>query len=297
MSRLTNFLKLFLPEDNEYYNVEKDQNENFEKIDGEFKKNDEEIKNIKTKYLPRGNISGTYSKTAYDLKLDIDSKAPKYGGEAFVGFSFGSDDKMYVYKSPGNYFKLLDNRDLSSNINDSDANKIASTTLTYHLDKNKVSLYKTNAWFAGLHFNGSDLYYSKTGNDYFKFITNVGGNVDNLTINGNKIFHNGNLIRQVWGGAWVPGHNATIFCNLPSDWRICFIVFNWSAEATKNYTLTILREFVNQGVSNYVVPGGWVPGYGKELGQAHINIDSSGAVRANNQVSGNDTTIYGVYVM
>lgn len=33
MSRITNFLKLFLPEDSEYYNVEKDQNKNFEKID------------------------------------------------------------------------------------------------------------------------------------------------------------------------------------------------------------------------------------------------------------------------
>ena len=33
MSRTTRFLKLFLPEDNDYYRVEEDQNENFEKID------------------------------------------------------------------------------------------------------------------------------------------------------------------------------------------------------------------------------------------------------------------------
>lgn len=33
MSRTTRFLKLFLPNDNDYYRVEQDQNENFEKID------------------------------------------------------------------------------------------------------------------------------------------------------------------------------------------------------------------------------------------------------------------------
>lgn len=33
MSRTTRFLKLFLPSDNDYYRVEQDQNENFEKID------------------------------------------------------------------------------------------------------------------------------------------------------------------------------------------------------------------------------------------------------------------------
>lgn len=52
MSRTTRFLKLFLPSDNEYYNVEKDQNENFEKIDkklGEFDKGKEPtIKDKKT---------------------------------------------------------------------------------------------------------------------------------------------------------------------------------------------------------------------------------------------------------
>lgn len=37
MARITNFLKLWLPESNEVYNVEKDQNENFEKIDAKLK--------------------------------------------------------------------------------------------------------------------------------------------------------------------------------------------------------------------------------------------------------------------
>lgn len=33
MSRITKFLKMYLPDDNDYYRVEEDQNENFEKID------------------------------------------------------------------------------------------------------------------------------------------------------------------------------------------------------------------------------------------------------------------------
>ena len=40
MSRKTEYLKLHLPEENEFYNVEKDQNENFEKIDLKIKELD-----------------------------------------------------------------------------------------------------------------------------------------------------------------------------------------------------------------------------------------------------------------
>lgn len=40
MSRKTEYLKLHLPDENEFYNVEKDQNENFEKIDGKIKELD-----------------------------------------------------------------------------------------------------------------------------------------------------------------------------------------------------------------------------------------------------------------
>ena len=40
MARETEYLKLHLPEENEFYNVEKDQNENFEKIDRKIKKLD-----------------------------------------------------------------------------------------------------------------------------------------------------------------------------------------------------------------------------------------------------------------
>lgn len=40
MSRKTEYLKLHLPEENEFYNVEKDQNENFEKIDRKIKELD-----------------------------------------------------------------------------------------------------------------------------------------------------------------------------------------------------------------------------------------------------------------
>ena len=40
MARETEYLKLYLPEEGEFYNVEKDQNENFEKIDGKIKELD-----------------------------------------------------------------------------------------------------------------------------------------------------------------------------------------------------------------------------------------------------------------
>ena len=40
MARNTEYLSLYLPEENEFYNVEKDQNENFEKIDRKIKELD-----------------------------------------------------------------------------------------------------------------------------------------------------------------------------------------------------------------------------------------------------------------
>ena len=40
MARNTEYLGLYLPEESEFYNVEKDQNENFEKIDRKIKELD-----------------------------------------------------------------------------------------------------------------------------------------------------------------------------------------------------------------------------------------------------------------
>ena len=41
MARKTQHLNLYLPDENEFYNVEKDQNENFEKIDTKIKEIEE----------------------------------------------------------------------------------------------------------------------------------------------------------------------------------------------------------------------------------------------------------------
>ena len=83
MARNTEYLGLYLPEESEFYNVEKDQNENFEKIDRKIKELDTFEK--KTGYnldktddynLDNTNLLGTAKalKTLYDAlnkKLEV----------------------------------------------------------------------------------------------------------------------------------------------------------------------------------------------------------------------------------
>lgn len=103
MARETEFLKLFLPSENEYYNVEKDQNENFEKIDTKLKEWD------------KGKEPAIVKKTAFNLdksdEIDIDdstklatSKAVKKindekvskNGDTMTGDLYMADGKVFV---------------------------------------------------------------------------------------------------------------------------------------------------------------------------------------------------------
>ena len=71
MARETEYLKLYLPEESEFYNVEKDQNENFEKIDRKIKELDTFEK--KTGY----NLDKTDNYTLDDTNLLGTAKALK----------------------------------------------------------------------------------------------------------------------------------------------------------------------------------------------------------------------------
>lgn len=51
MARETEYLQLYLPEENEFYNVEKDQNENFEKLDIKIKEIDNSVNSKEPKII------------------------------------------------------------------------------------------------------------------------------------------------------------------------------------------------------------------------------------------------------
>lgn len=76
MARITNFLKLWLPEANEVYNVEKDQNENFEKIDTKLKEWDTGKENTITKKagfnLDKTNLTENNSNKLFTAKGALD---------------------------------------------------------------------------------------------------------------------------------------------------------------------------------------------------------------------------------
>lgn len=76
MARITNFLKLFLPEADDVYNVEKDQNENFEKIDTKLKEWDTGKENTITKKtgfnLDKTNLTENDSNKLFTAKGALD---------------------------------------------------------------------------------------------------------------------------------------------------------------------------------------------------------------------------------
>ncbi|WP_270749659.1 hypothetical protein [Fusobacterium hominis] len=84
MGTTTKNLGLYKPAANDYYNVETDQNKNFDKIDEKFGKVDN---GLKTK-LDKGGYGGT----AQDLKREIDGKEPAFSKKS--GFN---KDKTSVF--------------------------------------------------------------------------------------------------------------------------------------------------------------------------------------------------------
>ena len=94
MGTTTKNLGLYKPDANDYYNVEKDQNENFDKIDEKFGEVDN---GLKTK-LDKGSYEGS----ADDLKREIDDKEPNF--EKKSGFN---KEKTSEYKSGKDAEKLF----------------------------------------------------------------------------------------------------------------------------------------------------------------------------------------------
>ena len=188
MSRETSYLKLHLPDENEFYDVEKDQNKNFEKLDKKIEELD------------------TFEKNS--------------------GYNLNKTDSY----------------------SDNDTNKLATAKALYEAYKNSAHVFESLD-FKGFHYNSeSDLYYFIDDRNSRRIIDNRGGDVEKLTINGAKIYHTENFIRHIWNGAYLASLNETSpFCNLPADWRICIIGYQWVSGSNLGSTFAtavILRNHV-----------------------------------------------------
>lgn len=108
MGTTTKNLGLYKPAANDYYNVETDQNENFDKIDEKFGKVDN---GLKTK-LDKGSYGGD----ADDLKREIDGKEPAFSKKS--GFnkektdSYNENDtnKLFTQKGANDLKREVDNK-------------------------------------------------------------------------------------------------------------------------------------------------------------------------------------------
>lgn len=176
------------------------------------------------------------------------SSVQRNGGQDFW-LHKSLDGHIYVYFQKNNAFnlKLADSDEVNSKKITVNGNNVWHTG---NFDpNNKVNKFGgTN--FKGLHLNTQgDLYYfidDKTGR---KLIDSKGGDVDNLTIGGAKIYHTENLIRRVWSGAYLANLNETnSFCILPPDWRVCIIGYQWVSGAGVGLTFgtaVILKNHVS----------------------------------------------------
>lgn len=103
MGTTTKNLGLYKPAANDYYNVEKDQNENFDKIDAKFGEVD------KTK-LDKGSYEGD----ADDLKREIDGKEPAFSKKSGFNkektseYKTGKDaEKIFTQEGANNLYKKV----------------------------------------------------------------------------------------------------------------------------------------------------------------------------------------------
>lgn len=110
MGTTTKNLGLYKPAANDYYNVETDQNENFDKIDEKFGKVDNGLKTKLNK--------GSYEGDADDLKREIDGKEPAFSKKS--GFNkektddYNGNDTNKLFTQKGAYNL---NKELQQNIN------------------------------------------------------------------------------------------------------------------------------------------------------------------------------------
>ena len=249
MSRETSYLKLHLPDENEFYDVEKDQNKNFEKLDKKieeldtFEKNSGYNLNKTDSYSDNDTNKLATAKALYEA---YKNSAHVFESLDFKGFHYNSESDLYYFINDTESRRIIDNRGGDVEKLSVNGNNVWHTG-NFDPD-NKIGFFG-GLKFKGFHYNSeSDLYYFIDDRNSRRIIDNRGGDVEKLTINGAKIYHTENFIRHIWNGAYLASLNETSpFCNLPADWRICIIGYQWVSGSNLGSTFAtavILRNHV-----------------------------------------------------
>ena len=178
--------------------------------------------------------------------FDPDNKIGFFGGLKFKGFHYNSESDLYYFIDDKNSRRIIDNRGGDVEKLSVNGNNVWHTR-NFDPD-NKIGFFG-GLKFKGFHYNSeSDLYYFIDDKNSRRIIDNRGGDVEKLTINGAKVYHTENFIRHIWNGAYLASLNETSpFCNLPADWRICIIGYQWVSGSNLGSTFAtavILRNHV-----------------------------------------------------
>ena len=178
--------------------------------------------------------------------FDPSIKINKFGGLDFKGFHYNSESDLYYFINDTESRRIIDNRGGDVEKLSVNGNNVWHTG-NFDPD-NKIGFFG-GLKFKGFHYNSkSDLYYFIDDRNSRRIIDNRGGDVEKLTINGAKIYHTENFIRHIWNGAYLASLNETSpFCNLPADWRICIIGYQWVSGSNLGSTFAtavILRNHV-----------------------------------------------------
>nr|DAS49857.1 MAG TPA: hypothetical protein [Caudoviricetes sp.] len=178
--------------------------------------------------------------------FDPNTKIDMFGGYKFKGFHYNSEGDLYYFINDTEHRKIIDNRG-------GDVEKLSvGGNNVWHTGNFDPSI-KINKFggldFKGFHYNSeSDLYYFIDDKNSRRLIDNRGGDVEKLSVNGAKVYHTENFIRHIWNGAYLASLNETSpFCNLPADWRICIIGYQWVSGSNLGSTFAtavILRNHV-----------------------------------------------------
>ena len=178
MGTTTKNLGLYKPAANDYYNVETDQNENFDKIDEKFG----EVDNGLNKKLNKG----TYEGDADDLKREIDGKEPAFSKnsgfnkEKTSEYKSGKDaEKIFTQEGANNFFKEYNDNALINRGVTEDLNKALTNGVYYFYPSaanNPIDAYGYMQVFVnsgGTHDNSSNwiwqYYYTTVGNSLWRY--------------------------------------------------------------------------------------------------------------------------------
>lgn len=283
MGRKTQFLNLHLADANDVYDVEVDQNQNFEKIDKKLKELDtgkEPIINKKTGFnldktdeydLDDKNKLGT----ARALKRLFDEIVRRIGLINWNSLT-GKPNTFPPSGHSHTWSSLTEKPNFNSSVTSNSTTEFATpSSVKTAYDRGSTALAEANK--KEPKFNKNTAFNKSFG-------TTAGTVLEGK--NFGIFYRPSSFVKNLWKGRYLaPNNNTSPLVTLPSDWEVCFVAYEWnSSNLSGSIDVGVLTKH-NKGVW-YHAPGSY------EWGEARFLIDTSNRfISQGRNTSGNDCYI------